>query len=325
MHPATTPTVTVRARLKQTTKMCSSQNKDAIEKIGSILINESRPMKERFRALFTLRNIGGEFSIRSIEKCFADSSALLKHECAYCLGQMQDPLAVPKLESILNDACEEPVVRHEAAEALAAIGLDSSIDVLKQYIDDPVQEVAETCQLAVQKIQGKTSSKDGLTQNPYNSVDPAPPLHQSDYNSIKDLETILLDDDQPLFKRYRAMFSLRNIGTDASALSLAKGLRCGSALFRHEVAYVLGQMQMESTVRPLSEVLLDEKEHEMVRHECAEALGSIATEECFKILNCFAKDNKRIVRESCEVALDMCDYENGDDFQYADTLLKVDS
>ena len=301
------------------------ENKDAIEKIGNILIDVSRPMKERFRALFTLRNIGGAISIKCIEKCFQDSSALLKHECAYCLGQMQDPLAVPKLESILKDVTEEPVVRHEAAEALAAIGLDSSIDILKKFIDDPILEVAETCQLAVQKLQQKELPNDGISNNPYHSVDPAPPLYIKDYDSIKDLQCILLDDNESLFKRYRAMFSLRNMGTDSAALVLANGLKCGSALFRHEIAYVLGQMQKESTVKQLSEVLLDEQEHEMVRHECAEALGSIATEECFEILNRFAKDNKRIVRESCEVAIDMCDYENGEEFQYADTLLKVSS
>jgi len=299
------------------------EDKIAVEKIGKVLVDQTRPMKERFRALFTLRNIGGEFAIKCIEKCFDDSSALLKHECAYCLGQMQDPLAVPKLESILSEISEEPVVRHEAAEALAAIGLKSSIQILKQYLSDPSQEVAETCQLAVQKMEQGRLINDSDSQNPYESVDPAPPLAKTDYKTIDDLERILLNEKESLFKRYRAMFSLRNMKTDASALALAKGLKCGTALYRHEIAYVLGQMQMESTVKQLSESLFDQNEHEMVRHECAEALGSIATEECFEILNRFAKDDKRIVRESCEVALDMCDYENSQDFQYADTLLKV--
>lgn len=298
---------------------------DIVDAIGNILNNEQQPMKERFRALFTLRNIGGKSSIEWIEKCFSDSSALLKHECAYCLGQMQDPLAVPKLESLLSDTSEEPVVRHEAAEALAAIGLPSSIDVLKAYMSDPVQEVAETCQLAVQKMQGKNVSNEGLSVNPYNSVDPAPPLHKNDYSDINDLEKILLDENQSLYNRYRAMFSLRNLNTESAAYVLAKGLKCGSALFRHEVAYVLGQLQMESTVPQLSEALMDEKEHEMVRHECAEALGSIATKECDDILKNYANDDKRIVRESCEVALDMCEYQNEQLFEFAKKLMKATS
>lgn len=45
----------------------------------------------------------------------------------------------------------------------------------------------------------------------------------------------------------------------------------------------------------------------MVRHEAAEALGSIATGECLPVLEEFAKAENvpRVVKESCIVALDM--------------------
>lgn len=45
----------------------------------------------------------------------------------------------------------------------------------------------------------------------------------------------------------------------------------------------------------------------MVRHEAAEALGGIATDDCLPVLEEMAKDSSvpRVVRESCEVALDM--------------------
>lgn len=300
------------------------KDNQTIQNIGKILNDPSRPLKERFRALFTLRNIGGELSVRCIENCFADSSTLLKHECAYCLGQMQDPLAVPKLESILENSKEDAIVRHEAAEALAAIGEKSSLNILQKYTTDPCIEVSQTCELAVKKMQEGDSSSTS-SDNPYKSIDPANPLPKNSYKSIDELETILLDETQPLYTRYQAMFSLRNLSTDASAIALAKGLTGGSALFRHEVAYVLGQMQNPSTVKQLSRVLFDEEEHEMVRHECAEALGSIATEECMEVLEKYVKDEKRVVRESCEVALDMCDYENNAEFQYADALVKATS
>lgn len=85
-----------------------------IRQIGKVLNDKSRPLKERFRALFTLRNIGGVDSIEAIRECFTDESALLKHELAYCLGQMQDHLAVPILSAVLRDTNQEPMVRHEA-------------------------------------------------------------------------------------------------------------------------------------------------------------------------------------------------------------------
>lgn len=43
----------------------------------------------------------------------------------------------------------------------------------------------------------------------------------------------------------------------------------------------------------------------MVRHEAAEALGSIATDDILPALRTYAVKGPRVVRESCEVALDM--------------------
>lgn len=82
--------------------------------IGQVLNDGNRPLKERFRALFTLKNLGGPAAIECIRECFTDDSALLKHELAYCLGQMQDVSAIPVLINVLEDTKQEPMVRHEA-------------------------------------------------------------------------------------------------------------------------------------------------------------------------------------------------------------------
>lgn len=102
-------------------------------------------------------------------------------------------------------------------------------------------------------------------------------------------------------------------------------MKCKSALFRHEVAYVLGQVQSPACIPHLIERLELVGENEMVRHECAEALGSIAHERCKDVLERYANDDKRVVKESCEVALDMCEYENSQEFQYADGLCKLEA
>ena len=52
------------------------------------------------------------------------------------------------------------------------------------------------------------------------SVDPAPPSQGA---GIEDLKTSLLDETLPLFERYRALFSLRNIGSAESVIALAEG------------------------------------------------------------------------------------------------------
>lgn len=60
-----------------------------LNKLGDMLVDQAVPMKARYRALFTLKNLGGKDAVANISKGFKDPSALLKHECAYCLGQMQ--------------------------------------------------------------------------------------------------------------------------------------------------------------------------------------------------------------------------------------------
>lgn len=315
---------------------------EKIAEIGQILLDKKQPLKDRFRALFTLRNLGGQGAIESIAACFDDGSALLKHELAYCLGQMQDARALPHLVAVLEDKSQEAMVRHEAGEALGAIGDANAIEILKKYVNDPVVEVAETCELALGRLnwlkeQSKNlSSKSNdaadnsntreedvdLPDNPYKSVDPTPPARVA---AVEELKATLMDENLPLFERYRAMFTLRNMSTTEAVLALAEGLKCSSALFRHEIAYVLGQIQNPASVEALTQNLRDLAESSMVRHECAEALGSIATPEAMSVLQEFLSDAERVVRESCVVALDMSEHENSGQFQYADGLSKVDT
>lgn len=101
------------------------------------------------------------------------------------------------------------------------------------------------------------------------------------------------------------------------------GLQCSSALFRHEIGYVLGQIQHEASIPQLCAALEKADESAMVRHECAEALGSIGKEACLEVLQRYRQDQERVVKESCEVALDMLEYENSGQFQYADGLMRL--
>ena len=294
----------------------------SVEAVGTVLNDSGKPLAERFRALFTLRSLATPEAINQICRCFTDPSALLKHECAYCLGQMLDKRSVPVLTNVLEDITQNFLVRHEAAEALGAIGDPSVCDVLERFSKDSAIEVAETCQIALDRIRW-LSDKDGgkfSDSNPYLSVDPAPP-HPN--GSIQEWRKELTDTSLPLFRRYRAMFSLRNHGDAEAVYALVSGFTDTSALFKHELAFILGQMKNEAAISELKERLEDLSENPMVRHECAEALGSIASEECLKILEEFQKDDEQVVRESCVVALDMYEYEKSGGFQYADTLSKA--
>nr|NVI76076.1 nero [Cucujiformia] len=187
----------------------------------------------------------------------------------YCLGQMQDEYAIPVLISVLEDRLQEPMVRHEAAEALGAIASERAVSHLQKYKNDEIIEVSETCELALDRMKWlKSSSGESakLSKSSFNSVDPAPPALIED---VEHLRSVLFNEKESLFNRYRAMFSLRNIETPEAVKVLGEALKCGSALFKHEIAFVLGQMQNKDSVPYLKESLEDITENEMVRHECA--------------------------------------------------------
>lgn len=136
----------------------------------------------------------------------------------------------------------------------------------------------------------------------FNSVDPAPALAARETPAA--LHRLLLDIEQPMFERYRALFSLRDMNTDESARILGDGMvRDRSALLRHECAYVLGQIQREAAIPFLLQALRHDPSY-MVRHEAAEALGAIGTDEVIPPLRAaMAEDESADVRESCELAL----------------------
>jgi len=143
--------------------------------------------------------------------------------------------------------------------------------------------------------------------------------------SVEELEKDLLDSKLPLFARYRAMFALRDLASPPdlptakpAVLALAKGLNDGSALFRHEIAFVFGQLSHPASIPALAASLGNLEEASMVRHEAAEALGSLGEEEGVEeILKSFLHDKERVVRESVIVALDMVEYEQSGQAEYA--------
>ncbi|CAM9139669.1 unnamed protein product [Phaeothamnion confervicola] len=312
----------------------AEESAPSLLKLCECVVDKTQPLGKRTHAAFHLRTIGSDEAAAAVAEALlgSEDSALLRHEFAYILGQMGRASVCPALAHVLADESDDCMVRHEAAEALGAIGEESSVELLRQYANDPVPEVSQTCQLALELIAWKQShgesgaavtpaAADGneagaveadldLDASPYLSVDPAPAEGKD--MSIGQLRARLLDQDLSLFRRYRAMFSLRNRGGEAAALALADAFDGESnALFKHEVAYVLGQMAHVATAPALARVLRDRSEHRMVRHEAAEALGAIGGDDAAMLLREFQEDDVAVVKESCDVALDTIDYWSG--------------
>ena len=172
------------------------------------------------------------------------------------------------------------MVRHEAAEAAGAVGCPGAWQLVEEHLADATREVSETCQLAVQRMawyekkqaeeeeekrtqeagqqqQHKAAAEEGgesekaVVIKRYLSVDPAPPAAPG--TPTERLVASLLDEsaETPIFDRYRALFSLRDAGGAQAVSALCAALRGStSALLKHEVAYVLGQMQDPASLGP---------------------------------------------------------------------------
>ena len=368
--------------------MPSNKDDDDDEKdiaaFASVLVDQSRPIRDRFRALFTLRSMTGRpgaadalisalamktnnnnsnddddpaflaAAKTTTKTCRLRADALFRHEVAFALGQMQSKKATSALISVLKNECEHGMTRHECAEALGAIGDDSAVDVLREMHEDETQcrEVRETASLALRRIEHVTKKKkksaaivgarvgskkettavgiaekeddDDDVRRAY-SVDPVPAMDASVETDT--LAAIILDDTADIWERYGAMFALRNRAQETFGLAktrenervvelcsstLGKTLRSEtvhSALLKHEICYVLGQLREDDdndiAREALFDCLEDPNEHAMVRHEAAEAIGSRGGAGAEALLRKYLSCEDRVVRESCEVALDM--------------------
>lgn len=140
-----------------------------IQTLRNILVKDDEGISRRYRALYSLKHLACQQpptektvpAIQAIAAAMQSSSELLKHELAYCLGQTRHAASVEYLQRELENPEQALMCRHEAAEALGALGDVGSLDLLQAVRDDMTQHVAlrETCELAVHRIEWEKSDK----------------------------------------------------------------------------------------------------------------------------------------------------------------------
>lgn len=134
--------------------------------LRKVLCSESNHVSLRSRALYSLKHVACDPSdrrqvaaIEAIAAAFTSDSALLKHELAYCLGQTKNLESSKHLKPVLENRDEDSMVRHEAAEALGALGDRDCLQLLKDMRDDMTEPVVirQTCHLSVERIEWEYS------------------------------------------------------------------------------------------------------------------------------------------------------------------------
>ncbi|KAI5162029.1 deoxyhypusine monooxygenase [Nematocida ausubeli] len=127
-------------------------------------------------------------------------------------------------------------------------------------------------------------------------------------NAVKNFSDILQRETEPLKLRFRALFALRSICTDESVHGIAAAFTTTSVLLKHELAYVLGQMQNRTALPILERILRDGSEDEIVRHEAAEAIatfGDMAYEPLLREYADISVSKSKAVSETCEIGAEL--------------------
>lgn len=123
-------------------------------------------------------------------------------------------------------------------------------------------------------------------------------------NTTREFGAILQDESANLKSRFRALFELRNINTDAAVREIEMAFSTDSVLLKHELAYVLGQMQNTTALPFLRRVLESEQEDVVVRHEAAEAIATFGNPEYICVLEKYTGPNTpKSLAETCLVGI----------------------
>lgn len=277
------------------------------------------PVDHRYQALFFVRTTvpSKAEQVALLERTLElETSVLLRHEVCYLMGQIGSHEAIPTLRRILHAADEDEVTRHEAAEALAALEAPGLVDDLKEYelTRDTLPLLADTCNLALEGLKRKQDARMCGCQGGekgqggrFITTDPAQGDPSATVEDVPRLETTLMDESLALYDRYEAAFTLRNLGAGGS-LAAALEADTSSACLRHELAFVLAQLEDDATTDALVTKLEDATEHGVVRHEAAIALSAMDSPNAKSALVRNLVDPNPMVHESCKAALSTMEY-----------------
>ena len=302
------------------------------EECKEIYLSPNYNVLEKYSSILALKTHGNEEAAKILEQGYVNlgDSELLRHDVMYRIGQMKAKNSEKFLLEKINDKNEKSIVRHEAAEALSNLvdNKDQVIKELEKHWDSEDSLLKSTVRVAVPKLKTmNANSRYGKTFP--GALEPAEPFNEEeicDYLKNKGIEVPkgkdqLLEstqkqllssyDDVDEFTKYRMMYFLRDVNTlkareILSDLLSAKNRKVTSPLLRHELCFILGQINTSNDkciTDALKAASIDESEHSVVRHEAILAFYDLTKDEEF--IDQFLKHPDQLLRESVEVATQM--------------------
>ncbi|SOV24080.1 deoxyhypusine hydroxylase [Plasmodium sp. DRC-Itaito] len=309
---------------------CREVYKDDIDEVINILtyaLKNNDSILLRHEIAYVIGQISNEKCNNILINLLNDENEniMVRHEAAEGLAAIGSESNIPIIKKHLNDINVE--VRETCELALSSLieknkyTTCSCINKIQPYKNNILSDNTYN-----NNINSNSYSQDDDTNDIYfhskkkfNTIDPVVCI--SDSNNKKNVYDLIRDlnnKELALKIRYEALFLLRDMETDIALNALGEALinDKSSAIFRHELAFVLGQVLYLNSLKYLLSSLKNISEHEMVRHEVALALGSLGSlnlnsdeykiiqEQIIDTLKKYSKDECVVVAESCLVGLD---------------------
>lgn len=251
-----------------------------------ILSNSEEKSYKKIQTMFELMNIADDKSLEAIFNVLKnDSCELVRHEAAFCLGEM----SYEKASEVLKDSLENDdslVVKHECLMSLGVIGNDDSLEVVEKYLNDERCLVSSSAQISKERIELK---KEIILS----------------YENKKELIEKLLDfENTSKNDRILIIFQLMNIADDECIEVLFKVLENDPCeIVRHEATFVLGDIGCDRCIYYLERGIENEKSS-VVIHEGLFALGTTGNKGVIPFLTKYLDDENYIISESAKIAID---------------------
>lgn len=131
--------------------------------ISELFDYEKSNQNRRIQILFQLMRLKDDESVKSIYECFLkDPCRVVRHEAAFCLGEISSDLALELLiEGIKKE--KTPIAIHEGLFALGTSGDRKVLEFVKSFIDDENYVISQSAVIAKARIE--------IIKNPYRGVE----------------------------------------------------------------------------------------------------------------------------------------------------------
>lgn len=248
--------------------------------MDSVLLDHSQSAEKRIQACFQLlRETSDDAILQLIKGLRMDPSPIVRHECAYSLGEMTSNLGTDALvEAIYKDP--NSFVKHEAALAVSNLG--QGREAIEHLLDHPDPDVVATAEISYRRYIMKQENIR---------------LHDAP-------EKILLNLSEHPEHRIQASFSLLEDNSESSIDILLQALEQETnPIVKHEIIFCLGEVASNRVVPSLITHMLRD-DNVFVKHEAALALATLGEKDAADAIQKLMDHYNPDVVESAEIALD---------------------